>query len=336
MFPAAVLAEPASVTTSVNMRTGPGIGYSVIQVLPARAQVDARCEPGRTWCQVTYGASAGWISAAYLDDVAAAPPQAPTPVPIATIPANHSADVTTSVNMRTGPGVGYSTMRTLTAGTRVNVTRCAQGSNWCEVSFGGSTGWVSSTYLRNVGAAPQPAPIPIATTPANFAADVTTNVNMRTGPGTGYSTAGTLYTGTRVNVTRCAQGGSWCEVSYLGRTGWVSSAYLDDVAAAPRPTPMPTTPAVFTADVTTTVNMRAGAGVGYSVLRSLPAGTRVNVNSCTQDGSWCQVNYAGSNGWVASRYLVDVAAGGQVVTRPTVGDAVRQGIGVILDELQRR
>lgn len=52
----------------------------------------------------------------------------------------------------------------------------------------------------------------------------TTNVNVRSGPGTGYGTVDTLVRGQQVDVQQCQ--GSWCYVAKSGPDGWVSSRYL--------------------------------------------------------------------------------------------------------------
>ncbi|UYO00985.1 MAG: SH3 domain-containing protein [Devosia sp.] len=53
----------------------------------------------------------------------------------------------------------------------------------------------------------------------------TGNVNVRTGPGTGYAKVGTLSTGEAVDVKQCQ--GNWCFVDRSGGTdGWVSKNYL--------------------------------------------------------------------------------------------------------------
>ena len=52
----------------------------------------------------------------------------------------------------------------------------------------------------------------------------TTAVNVRSGPGTGYSRIGLLYSGDHVQALSTSNG--WTKVSYKGRTGYVASAYL--------------------------------------------------------------------------------------------------------------
>lgn len=61
---------------------------------------------------------------------------------------------------------------------------------------------------------------------AAFAAVATSAVNVRTGPGTGYSVIDQLYAGENVSVQRTA--GGWCYVSKSGPDGWVSCAYLSN------------------------------------------------------------------------------------------------------------
>jgi uncharacterized protein YraI len=62
-------------------------------------------------------------------------------------------------------------------------------------------------------------------------------------------------------------------------------------------------PAVFaqTISVTADVHERTGPGVQYSVLRTLPQGTAVELMGC--EGSWCRVSDNGREVWISARYL---------------------------------
>lgn len=80
---AAAFAAPATVTTNVNVRSGPSQQTSVLDVLQAGTQVDAQCNNGG-WCQVNYGRISGWVSAAYITFGGSMNPQPlpqPQPVP---------------------------------------------------------------------------------------------------------------------------------------------------------------------------------------------------------------------------------------------------------------
>ena len=67
----------------------------------------------------------------------------------------------------------------------------------------------------------------VATAGAALAAPayVTSNVNVRSGPGTGYSVIDTVRRGEQVDVQQCR--GSWCYVEKRGPDGWVSANYLE-------------------------------------------------------------------------------------------------------------
>jgi uncharacterized protein YraI len=58
-------------------------------------------------------------------------------------------------------------------------------------------------------------------------ATATDNVKLRTGPGTGYGSAGTIPAGTRVELKGCDDAGAWCAVDYAGKSGFVSGKYLN-------------------------------------------------------------------------------------------------------------
>src|SRR5215212_2324902 len=70
LMSSAALAATAFSTTSLNVRSGPGTGYAVVDRLYAGEQVTVdRCVPGYRWCHVDTAAGAdGWVSAASLRD----------------------------------------------------------------------------------------------------------------------------------------------------------------------------------------------------------------------------------------------------------------------------
>lgn len=66
------------------------------------------------------------------------------------------------------------------------------------------------------------------------AATVTNDLNLRSGPGTGYRVVDTMPAGAYVDVIGCS--GSWCRVNWRGRVGYASASYLGggaSYAAAP-------------------------------------------------------------------------------------------------------
>lgn len=69
-----------------------------------------------------------------------------------------AAEATASVNVRSGPGPGYTILDTLRAGEAVEIDRCVS-SGWCYVQKSGPDGWVSARYLTDDdGRSSTPAP----------------------------------------------------------------------------------------------------------------------------------------------------------------------------------
>jgi len=62
---AAADAVPATVQTSLNVRSGPGTQYQVVGSIPAGATVDVQGCTG-TWCQVAFSGGAGFANRSYL------------------------------------------------------------------------------------------------------------------------------------------------------------------------------------------------------------------------------------------------------------------------------
>lgn len=62
----------------------------------------------------------------------------------------HAADgfVTTNVNLRAGPDIGYPLISTIPAGTQIAIQGCTDGWEWCDVIAYGNRGWIDGNYLQ--------------------------------------------------------------------------------------------------------------------------------------------------------------------------------------------
>jgi uncharacterized protein YraI len=72
------------------------------------------------------------------------------------------------------------------------------------------------------------------------------------------------------------------------------------------------------AEIERSGNVRSGPGTGYRVVATLPAGSVVDVGSCT--GSWCRVAFEGGEGYMARSLLALGAAPPAVAVGPTYYD----------------
>jgi len=52
-----------------------------------------------------------------------------------------------SVNLRAGPGTWYPVVMTMPPSAALTIYGCLDAASWCDVSWGGARGWVSSNYV---------------------------------------------------------------------------------------------------------------------------------------------------------------------------------------------
>ncbi len=135
----------------------------------------------------------------------------------ATLPAaaQTALQANTNLNVRTGPGTGYSIIGLMPAGS----VYCAieKSSNWWKIQYDSRTGWVSGGYCSTL---PGQTGVKVTTTP----------LNVRGGPGTGYAILGTVNSGQVFWWSTTSSG--WYKVNWNGRTGWMSGLYLSRVNLA--------------------------------------------------------------------------------------------------------
>ena len=100
------------------------------------------------------------------------------------------------------------------------VTLLSRSGNWWQVEYGdGQTGWCHSDYITPVEGRP-------VTVQTGWG-----NLNVRSGPGTGYTQVDTLPKGKTVLLL--SQNNGWSRILYHGtKTGYVSSQYLSGSASA--------------------------------------------------------------------------------------------------------
>ena len=118
------------------------------------------------------------------------------------------------LNIRSGPGKGYASVGNYAAGTRVNILE--------QVTVGGATwgctnkGWISLGYVYVDGT---------RTEDSCYGSVTGENVNIRSGPGTGYASVGHLYYGEEVEILAQFEfdGIYWGCMS----DGWVCMDYVE-------------------------------------------------------------------------------------------------------------
>ena len=128
----------ATVTaTSLNIRSGPNTSYSVIGSIP-RGGVIVVKEYGATWSKIQYGGISGYVSTQYFTITSG------TTTP--TTKTNTATVTASTLNIRSGPGISYTRIGTIPSGGIVTII--SYDSSWSKIEYNGTTGYVSTQYLK--------------------------------------------------------------------------------------------------------------------------------------------------------------------------------------------
>ncbi|MET3690266.1 L,D-peptidoglycan transpeptidase YkuD (ErfK/YbiS/YcfS/YnhG family) [Priestia megaterium] len=189
------------------------------------------------------------------------------------------------LNVRSGAGTTYGIIGSVVKGQTLSVM--SKSGSWYKINYNGRTGYVSSDYVQTSGTTTPPAESTTYTVTAS-------TLNVRSGAGTNYVSIGSVTKGQKLSVV--SKSGSWYKINYNGRTGYVSSDYVQTSGTT-------TPPAESTTYTVTasTLNVRSGAGTSYASIGSVTKGQKLSVVS--KSGNWYKINYNGRTGYVSSDYV---------------------------------
>ncbi len=234
--------------TDVNMRSGPGMTYDVVDVVSEGERVVA-VEVAGSWTKITVDGQTGYVWGSYFT-LAAESSDAGTTAGVA-----GRATTNVRVYVRTGPGQSYRIVTTLDPGVTLETTGSVSG-DWTQVVFEGEERWMFSAYLTP--GAGLPAVVAGITTGQVRTTD---SVYLRTEGFYGAPAVGILPGDSVVDVTGETTD-AYTQVLYRGERLWISSKYI--VAATTGPVALSATTATLTAKQRTLVNFaRAQVGKAY-------------------------------------------------------------------------
>lgn len=153
-------------TDSLNMRSGPSTGNSIITTIPRGATVELMGNAQGAWYPVRYAGNKGWSHGDWLSSGGSTPAPTPDPTPAPTDPGGvdigdtvvGEMTVTVGLNLRSGPGTNYGVLLVMPAGVGVSVMGDPV-NGFYPITFHGTKGWASGDYLRSGAPSPgQPNP----------------------------------------------------------------------------------------------------------------------------------------------------------------------------------
>ncbi len=229
-------------------------------------------------------------------------------------------------NLRFLPGSGQTVAATLSAATVMHVVdgpTTVDGYTWYQLTGNPGTGWMATSVFTASDAAP-----PVGKFDVGDAVEVDTDfLNIRTDPSLRASALATMPRGTGGTVVEGPQpagGYRWYMLDTDYGMGWVVEQYLAAEGAVSPETWFVVGDAVAVNDPDG-LRLRTGAGLGTSIIATLPNGTRgvIVSNARLTDGiNWLEIQTAIGTGWLAASYLVASTSGPTSDARFGPGDTV--------------
>ena len=214
------------VNSALNMRSGPGSNYGVIGTLCNNDKVEIIKEVDG-WYEIKFNGKVGYVSSQYIkmvDNGSGEEKPVKPEKPSVSVNKQGVVKVNSALNMRSGPGSNYGVIGTLRNNDKVEIIKEVDG--WYEIKFNGKVGYVSKSYITivNEGANNETESV----IKEGTVYGVSTNLNVRTGPGTSYQVVGYLLSGDKVKILGEENG--WYKIQFNASTGskngYVSKEYI--------------------------------------------------------------------------------------------------------------
>lgn len=235
-----------------------------------------------------------------------------------------------SLNLRNRPAYGNTTIAQLPFG--LTVTVLGETGSWTQVSALGRTGYVLTSFLKSglsetpaqtapsggQVATPQATPAPAQGNIPSGQARVSTanqkSLNMRSRASADGIVLVQIDHGALVDVLR--RNGSWTQVRYGSRTGYVMDRFLKHASAVNTPVQSPAaTPApglnkpaanvigeaIVNNQTGRFLNFRSAPTMGDNIIGQIPSGTSLSL--LLRGTDWCEVIYKEKAGYVMSSFL---------------------------------
>ena len=353
----------------MNVRTGPGLTYDIVTTVPAGTQgTIVGIDPDNDWYQVEIDGIEGqvWIyqdlttlvgslvgvkqyTALEIAQLISGTPAGDGSVPLAiTIPE--------LMNVRTGPGLIYDIVTTVPAGTQGYIYGIDPDNDWFHIELEGfdTRVWVYqdlTTVVGSLAAVKLYTAAEIALLLSGSGGDgsiplaitVPITMNVRTGPGLLYDVVGIVPKGTQGRIFGIDPNNDWFQIELEGfdTLVWVYqdlTTVIGSLAGVKWVTEaeLALLPAAITQPLL--LNARAGPGLTYDILTTIPQGTWMKIIGIDTLGEWYRVELPDLNqqAWIFRDYtkvaggslsgLIQLALGGN----PPPGSRLTSSITVAL------
>ena len=358
-------AEQATVIGSeVNVRSGPGMAYSITDSLKRGSVVEVLNRSNDSWYQVRWDHGSGYVSSDYLE-LETAGSTASVTVGLESTPGYINGMY---VCLRSGPGTSYSIIGTYSNGKTLTIT--GTSGAWKAVTIDGKEGYVFSQYVSEgspstaviemeeggrdpYGGTPIPSQggsaaasgtvFPVneskpaggsegnasvgssAAAGSSAAPDVSPGSADSSGPAASSSTTGADASAATATLGLSPLGSSPASGASPAAEAPASPVSAEKNETNSAPAAQDGKPGIITGNF---VRFRKGPGTTYSIIETYNRGTALTITGIS-DG-WAAVSIDGTAGYVFSDYVQETAVGEET---PTVAETVQQTLGLSSEQL---
>lgn len=304
-------------TGALNVRSGPGVTYSVLTaVWQGQTVILLGRNANSSWAKIRLGnGTEGWANVTLIT-----PSVSISSLPLAGSPAAPEPPVPVApgalLSLRSGPGFNYPVTGSVYQGLQVNAIGRNAASTWLKVRLSdGQEGWIGAQYVQlaiPVGNLPlMDGSTTTTTTPTTQstanAATVSTGVaNVRSGPGIGYGIVTVANQGATVSMLARNSVSSWVKVQLpSGTQGWINVDLLTpSVSISGLPVENVETLSTSGLVNTAALNVRTGPGITYGVTAVVYVDQGLALLGRNANTSWLKVRTNdGTVGWVNAAYI---------------------------------
>ncbi len=281
--PAHAATKTYTADTSVNIRSGPSTSKTILAQLATGDSVIAAGKVSGDWLPIAYNNTTAYVWAEYLDANT-------NPASVVVTGPSGRKTAVRNVNVRAAASLDADITTIVSKAAAIKVTGLASGG-FTQVSVGSKTQWVRSEFLSTA----------TDTTPLTVASYTTIAVlALRSTASVAATSQLVVPKGSTLGTTGLHTG-SYSQVVYKGKVGWVITGYLKAVPGTPEDLVLP---------IRTDILYATSDGV---VIRATPEAGGTKFATIDRDGalrstgspkgSFTQVIWNGGTAWVASSDL---------------------------------
>ena len=333
-------AKVINVNSNLNVRSDAGINYDTIGYVYNGQEVKILSEKG-DWYRISFEGREGYVSKEYIS-IESENKNSEGSVESVVSESNkqgRAVNVNSTLNIRQSANTNSPVLGTLKNGDIFEII--SKTGEWYNIKSNNIVGFISANYVQEVTGNETTIENVIQTITENYeieknedsastesgvVVNVLSNLRVRRGASASSDVMGYLLNGQAVSIKGETSG--WYKIDFNGQDGYVSKEYIQkgsvQTSTASHITSGGTGKVV---NVSSHLNIRSGAGTGYSIVGSLSNGVTVNILG--KSGSWYHISHNGITGYVSAEYLQEVSSGSNSSGSTSIGSTVSSGKGQV-------